>query len=417
MNSLFGSELSSPQQAGEVEAALLAQLDSLDRKLDTANSSAPTQLYTALASCEQLQVQVDRLSEEQDTAMVEAREVVEQVRNFRGENVELVGDIGCVRGVVQYSVWLQLVAELSREVEEGLGEGGLQGGLAALQAFLRLRGVREALAESRCCHLRKYVVEAVTYWYQRLHDSLMARLEEGLAGLGWPFVQLEDSRRVAEVTSCTVSVQEVQGLCRSLLQLQEPELASAEQHTLVMKALLKPLKKRFRYHFLGSKSTNNPAKPEWYCTQLVLWATAHRDFLSLHIQPVYDQEELALPATLEFGAGLVSLAREKLGLDLPLVHADDILLAHTIDETIVLARELAAQLLYSSAQPSVLGPLTHQPVFSRWLNMERKFAFEKLDSVLSAGEGVEPWQPELDSGLVPRAAEAFLAVLLSVTER
>lgn len=55
---------------------------------------------------------------------------------------------------------------------------------------------------------------------------------------------------------------------------------------------------------------------------------------------------------------------------------DDVLLAHSIDEAIVLARDLSTQLQYSSAaRPSVLGPLTAQPVFSRWLNMERKAAF------------------------------------------
>ena len=54
---------------------------------------------------------------------------------------------------------------------------------------------------------------------------------------------------------------------------------------------------------------------------------------------------------------------------------DDVLLAHSIDEAIVLARDLSTQLQYSSAaRPSVLGPLTAHPVFSRWLNMERKAA-------------------------------------------
>jgi len=48
------------------------------------------------------------------------------------------------------------------------------------------------------------------------------------------------------------------------------------------------------------------------------------------------------------------------------------------------------------------------------INMERKFAFEKLDTVM-CGEGA--WESELGDGLIPRAAESFLAVLLSVTER
>ena len=53
--------------------------------------------------------------------------------------------------------------------------------------------------------------------------------------------------------------------------------------------------------------------------------------------------------------------------------------------------------------------------WQRWLNMERKFAFEKLDSVLAGGEAA--WQLEPGEGQVSRAADSFLAILLSVTER
>lgn len=32
--------------------------------------------------------------------------------------------------------------------------------------------------------------------------------------------------------------------------------------------LLRPLAKRFRYHFTGNKATNTLSKPEWYLTQV-----------------------------------------------------------------------------------------------------------------------------------------------------
>jgi hypothetical protein len=32
--------------------------------------------------------------------------------------------------------------------------------------------------------------------------------------------------------------------------------------------ILKPLKKRFQFHFTGNKKTNNPEKPEWYLQQV-----------------------------------------------------------------------------------------------------------------------------------------------------
>ena len=414
MNEKFGSELANLSGLDEMHASLLSQLQALDSRLDLASSSAPTQLQKALASRESLEGKVEKLSEEQDRQMVAAREVVEEVRNFKIDNAELLGDISCVRGVVEYTVWLQLAEELGSKVDGWLAEGGPEARESAVSAFLQLREARDALTSSECANLGSYLGELVQYYYNLLHDRLMSALDAGLSSLGWPFIQLESGRQVKELSSISISTKELAALAGCLLRLQEKKLDEEQQNTLVMKALLKPLRKRFHFHFLGSKSTNNPAKPEWWTTQLVLWATSHRDFLQLHIQPVYDDHQLLLPVTQEFAAGLVALSAEKLRVDLPLVQPDDILLAHTIDETIVLAREMAAQLQYSSAQTSVLMPLTEAP-WQRWLNMERKFAFEKLDSVLAGGEAA--WQLEPGEGQVSRAADSFLAILLSVTER
>jgi len=35
--------------------------------------------------------------------------------------------------------------------------------------------------------------------------------------------------------------------------------------------ILKPLKKRFNFHFSGNKKTNNPEKPEWYLQQVCIF--------------------------------------------------------------------------------------------------------------------------------------------------
>ena len=414
MNEKFGNDLSNLSSLGDLHTSLMSQLRALDSRLDLASTSTPTQLQKALASREGLEQKVDQLSEEQDKQMVAAREVVEEIRNFKIDNAELLGDIACVRGVVEYTVWLQLAEELATKLDKWIAEGGVEQPEHAVSTFLQLREARDALASSECANLRTYLGELVQYYYNLLHDRLMSSLDVGLASLGWPFIQLESGRQVKEVSSATMSTKELGVLAGCLLRLQEKKQEEEQQNTLVMKALLKPLRKRFLFHFLGSKSTNNPAKPEWWTTQLVLWATSHRDFLHLHIQPVYDEHQLVLPATQEFAAGLVAMSAEKLRVDLPLVQPDDILLAHTIDETIVLAREMAAQLQYSSSQISVLMPLTEAP-WQRWLNMERKFAFEKLDSVLAGGEAA--WQLEPGEGQVSRAADSFLAILLSVTER
>ena len=62
------------------------------------------------------------------------------------------------------------------------------------------------------------------------------------------------------------------------------------------------------------------------------------------------------------------------------------------------ARDLSSQVSYRSNQPSALEPLTNPNIFSRWIDMERKFAFEKVDEVM-CGEGA--WESDTD-GIVPR---------------
>eukprot|EP00092_Neocalanus_flemingeri_P024006 GFUD01026040.1.p1 GENE.GFUD01026040.1~~GFUD01026040.1.p1 ORF type:complete len:752 (+),score=245.95 GFUD01026040.1:32-2287(+) len=416
INSIFGSDLSNLHKVTELQSTLNKKLSDLDSRLDVANSSAPTQLQIALNQGDEIKDGIDNLSERKLKLLDSAEKVVIEVENFSSYNSELLNDIGCVRGVTQYTVWLQLVEELNKELHTAM-EGGTREEM--VKCFSSIRDVDKELAGSQCHHLKKFVGDTMSYWLQLLQSKLVNELEGGLASLGWPFIQLEESRNLVDATKC-MTITELQNIVKSLILVQDDRKSTEDedlekmQLTHPMKVLLKPLRKRFKFHFLGSKSTNNPAKPEWYTTQLVLWATLHRTFLDAHIQPVYDELELGVPARLEFGYGLVSLATEKLTLDLPLVQGDDVLLAHTIDEAIGFARDMAGQLQYSSAQPSALLPLTVGPVFSRWLNMERKFAFEKLDTVL-CGEGA--WESELGDGLIPRAAESFLAVLLSVTER
>ena len=56
-----------------------------------------------------------------------------------------------------------------------------------------------------------------------------------------------------------------------------------------MVLLIRPLKKRFLYHFYGTRQTNRPDKPEWFLTQVLTWIRDHQTFVGEWIQPVYDK--------------------------------------------------------------------------------------------------------------------------------
>ena len=364
----------------------------------------------------EIRTQINGINSRKEELTISSNTVRETIRNFCVENTERLSEVGVVRGVTQYWVWLQLVDNISTELVLATETGTPT---EMVTSFSGMRDLERSLTDSQCGHLRDYVSRTTRYWKLTIQSKLVTELEEALQSLGWPFVQLGDSKKLEDITK-SISIQELQELVKNLILIQDSDDDSVDLDkddmnvTYPMKIMLKPLRKRFKYHFLGTKTTNNPAKPEWFTTQLTLWASLHKTFLEANIQPVYDELELSVPAKLEFGYGLVSLGREKLEVDLPLVFPDDVLLAHTIDEAISLTRELTQQLEYSSAQPSPLSPLTSALVFPRWINMERKFAFEKLDKAVCE-EGA--WQSEVGDQLVPAAAQSFLSVLLSVTER
>ena len=343
---------------------------------------------------------------------MESSQVRENIRNFCVENEERLSEVGVVRGVAEYWVWLQMVENISTDLVL-VTETGTP--LEMVTSFNSIREINNSLTSSSCENLKQFVCSTTEYWRVTIRAKLVNEFEEALENFGWPFIQLGDKKTSSDAVR-SITTQDLQDLVKSLIMMQDNDDHEEENSdnnnkedlkvSHPMKLMLKPLRKRFKYHFLGSKTTNNPAKPEWFTTQLVLWAQLHKTFLDANIQTVYDELELRVPAKLEFCYGLVCLAREKLEVDLPIVFSDDVLLAHTIDEAISVTRELISQLEYSSSHPSPLSPLTSAHVFSRWINMERKFAFEKLDNVLA---GDSAWQSEVGDNLVPTAAQSFLS--------
>nr|CAD7571698.1 unnamed protein product [Timema californicum] len=189
--------------------------------------------------------------------------------------------------------------------------------------------------------------------------------------------------------------------------------------TLPMTLLLRPLKKRFLFHFYGTKQTNRPDKPEWFFTQVLTWIRDHEKFVVQWIQPVLNKLGMHhISAKSELMRGLLQVVVEKLHSELPHLQYDDALFSHMVDETLGFDRELRESFSYPSTQPSVIGVLTQAQVFVKWIHMEKKYASEKMDSMLSSETA---WLPlgssELDEMRVSECGETFLTLLLTMTER
>jgi hypothetical protein len=196
--------------------------------------------------------------------------------------------------------------------------------------------------------------------------------------------------------------------------------------------LLDPLKKRFKYHFMGSRKTNNPLKPEWYLQQVWIWIQRSKSFFDTCITPAQRSDENSFPGHTNFCSGLLTLTQKKLENDMPLVIEDDMHFSHLIDEVLQFSKEMLAMsdsFPVFVQQPKLLplNVLCDTALFSRWIDLERKFAFEKIDDMmlkegswsfgfLTSREDDHEANDE-SCNEVSKCVETFVALLQTMTNR
>ncbi|XP_073952317.1 RAD50-interacting protein 1-like [Choristoneura fumiferana] len=230
------------------------------------------------------------------------------------------------------------------------------------------------------------------------------------------------------------------GLTKFLFLIEEPDDEQArmlsgdfslENPCLPVKILLRPLKKRFTFHFTGQRQTARLDRPEWFLTQTLTWIKDHQGFVKSHVQPLADKLNIRhIRAVAEFNAGLISFAAERLHTVLGLYNTQgtkheniadtDAAFAHAVDEALGFHRELV--LMTGHEANSVLSVLTKAEIFVRWLAVEKKYALAKLDETLDNEQWSEPIAGGNGSAVgtviwVPRGADWFIALLKTIEDR
>uniref|UniRef100_A0A8C5ZQV2 RAD50-interacting protein 1 n=1 Tax=Marmota marmota marmota TaxID=9994 RepID=A0A8C5ZQV2_MARMA len=271
-------------------------------------------------------------------------------------------------------------------------------------------------------------------WISQIEE--LSDFEEVLAQIRWPFIVPPQSQTVGlnRPTSAPEIYSNLETLFCQLLKLQtsdelltEPKelpekysLPPSPSVILPIQIMLTPLQKRFRYHFRGNRQTNVISKPEWYLAQVLMWIGNHTQFLDEKIQPILDNAGSAVNARLEFSRGLMMLVLEKLASDIPCLLYDDNLFCHLVDEVLLFERELHNVHYYPSTFANCMHILSEETCFQRWLTVERKFALQKMDSMLSSEAAwVSQYKDitDVDEMKVPDCAETFMTLLLVITDR
>lgn len=202
--------------------------------------------------------------------------------------------------------------------------------------------------------------------------------------------------------------------------------------------LIKPFRVRFEYHFMSSRQTNRPDKPEYFFTQVLNWAKDNHLFVGEVFQGAASHACVSDNIRLEFVRGLVQLTIEKLVQDIDEISLDEQLFAHLIDEILSFEQDLKSLLAYPNTLPSAVNVLTQPLYFTKWLAIEEKFTSDKMDLILSVDN--DPWEMldpfgfthitspvaaalnkheevELDELKIPKCADQFVRLLEAMKER
>ena len=277
-----------------------------------------------------------------------------------------------------------------------------------------LARVNLMLEESGCEALRSYCRATFDALVRQMTAALEERIEENLSALNYPRCVLHEEEGVTlrdegERAKFQNHFCLLIALARTVRTVGGADAAFEPSET-----LLRPLRKRFRFHFWGQKKTNNLVRPEWYLQQVRLWMRNAERFHETCFHG--SKRESSLPHLWRLLQGMAQLASDKLRADVGEMAFDDVLLSHAVDEVLIFSKELHdldyAKRIGKDKLP--LSVLAEDGISARWLALERKFAFERIDNLLLDDDG---WIPSPTNPDVLKCAETFVTLLQSITAR
>ncbi|XP_069485228.1 RAD50-interacting protein 1 [Ambystoma mexicanum] len=433
VESEMGTDVKSLARLGQLVEEITKEKQQLEEQVLTVSTEVPKRIKNALKNAEDSKKLLNQLLEEETVLSHSVASHLVKSQPWMDDLSMLISQIEEIERHLSYLKWISQIEDLSDYIQQYLMTNNVPEAASTLVSMAELD---IKLQESSCYHLLRFMRSTVKFWHKILKDKLSSDFEEILNQLHWPFIgPLQcQSPALSSPSSSVELLSNLEVLFCQLLKLQTsdelltkpkqlPEkysLPSTPPIILPMQIMLAPLQKRFRFHFTGNKQTNVPSKPEWYLTQILMWIKNHTKFLDERIQPVLDKGGSAVNARLEFSRGLVLLVLEKLATDIPCLLYDDTLFCHLVDEVLLFERELYSLHGYLSSLPGCMHILSEESCFQRWITVERKFALQKMDSMLSSEAAwVSQYKDisDVDEMKVPDCAETFMTLLLVITDR
>ncbi|CAL1527454.1 unnamed protein product [Lymnaea stagnalis] len=412
------------------------QCEILESKLSLACTEIPAEIDKAIAAAESTSKKIVSLEKKLESVRHNVLDHTHSIKPMVGELGALVDRVQEVQRYAHYLSALGKIEDVSSQIQASLMTESLS---SAVDSFNELTSLYEVLQSSSCHNLLVYVKDTILFWNKILRDRIAIEFEEVLKVLRWPLVVT--TIKAPSVTNVKELKDRMGKLFKKLLNLQLPypfipsrssphnsgvhpmllKIGGIKPLLLPLELMLKPLRKRFHYHFYGQKQTNSLEKPEWYLTQVLTWIRDHSDFLERNIQPLLDEAGKGdICARTELTRGLVMLVMEKIGNDLPQLVYDEASFSHLIDEVLLFDSEVRNTYSYPPILPGCLDVLCLQEALTKWLLVEKKYAMQKIEQMLqspSCWESQYKDIADLDEVKVPECAESFMTLLHTITDR
>ncbi|XP_008109767.2 RAD50-interacting protein 1 isoform X3 [Anolis carolinensis] len=406
-----GVDCDSLSKLGRLIELLLENKRKLEEQVLTVSSEVPKRIQKALQNAEDSKKSLNQLLEKENI-------LCDSINSHLLTSQPWMEDLGIlisqVKEVERHLAYLKLISqieELSDNIQQYLMTNNVPEAATTLASMAELD---IKLQDSSCSHLLTFVRSTVQFWHKILKDRLSSDFEETLTHLHWPFVGPAQSQPfgLAGAPNNVVEIySNFEMLFSQLLKLQTTDELLSKPKQLPEKYLLPPT---------APVILPMQIMPEWYLTQVLMWIGSHAKFLDDKVQPILDKAGSPVNARMEFSRALVMLILEKLAADIPCLLYDDSLFCHLVDEVLLFERELHSVHGYLNSFPSCMHILSEETYFQRWLTMERKFALQKMDSMLSSEAAwVSQYKDitDVDEMKVPDCAETFMTLLLVITDR
>lgn len=419
LNKEFGNDVKNLSKAKAYHAALLAKKQEIEQKLLLSRDGDPAHLKGLLGFARESLEKMQILEGVHGKILNDVSAHLDNASSVKKEFESSLADVQKLLRLKQYLQWIAKIEETSEFIEEAMTQAQDEQAVVHLSFLLQ---VWDKLKVSSCSHLVAFLRDSILYWHHVLRDKFEREFEKVLETMGWPILNSSTG-----VPVCTAQV--LAHFEKTFINLHKIQLSAglagaksdvgATSHILPIELMLRPLKKRFLFHFTGKRQTNRIDKPEWYLSQVLTWISDNGEFCDRFVQQVVLRAGIeGVQARLELMRGLAQISTHKFQMDLPAMLNDDHLLTHAIEEVLLFDRELR-NIGYPPFFPCILNVLTADSCFIRWIALEKKYAEEKRDQLFSLPTAWKAqYQAEEDVDLkVPECAEAFMMVLSAMTDR